>query len=76
LPCATYGTLHGDDDISSSVSLSDVRRLEGVRILYVFPDVIALTKIHEVFGKDVHFEIFREDHKPPPRNIFDGLQDD
>jgi hypothetical protein len=75
LPCATYGTLHGDDDISSSVSLRRWR-LEGVRILYVFPDVIAVTKIHEVFGKDVHFEIFREDHKPPLRNIFDGLQDD
>ena len=29
-----------------------------------------------MFGKDVHFEIFREDHKPPLRAFFDGLRDE
>lgn len=40
-----------------------------------YAEVIAKTKIHDVFGKDVYFEIFREDHKPPLRDLFDGLED-
>ena len=40
-----------------------------------YADVIAETKIHDVFGEDVHFEIFGEDHKPPLKDHFDGLQD-
>lgn len=40
-----------------------------------YADVIAKTKIHDVFGKDVYFEIFREDYKPPLSDLFDGLQD-
>ena len=34
-----------------------------------------LPKIHDVFGKDVHFEIYREDHKPPLTDLFEGLHD-
>jgi serine/threonine protein kinase len=38
-----------------------------------FGQVFAETKVHKVFGKDVYFEIFREDHKPPLSDLFDGL---
>ena len=48
-------------------------RTASCYVTYV--DVIAATKIHDVFGTDVHFEIFREDHKPPLRDLCDGLQD-
>jgi hypothetical protein len=39
-----------------------------------YADVPA-TKIREVSGKDVHFEMLREDHKPPLKDLFDGPQD-
>ena len=41
-----------------------------------YADVIAETKIHDFFDKDVHFEIFREDHKPPLTDLCAGLKDD
>jgi len=40
-----------------------------------YADVIAATKIHEVFGTNVHFKIVREDHKPPLKDLFEGVQD-
>ena len=46
------------------------------RFMSGYADVIVATKIHDVFGKDVHFEIFREDHKPPLTDLFDGQRDD
>ena len=58
------------------VSEPDMERFHKALDCYVtYADVIAATKIHEVFGNDVHFEIFREDHKPPLRDLFEGLQD-
>lgn len=38
-----------------------------------YADVIASTRIHDVFKKDVQFEIFREDHKPPLTDLCSGL---
>jgi hypothetical protein len=37
-----------------------------------YADIIAATKIHDVFGQDVHFEIYREDRKPPLTHHFEG----
>ena len=63
-------------DCVCDASDADMGRFHKALDCYVtYADVIAATKIHEFFGKDVHFEIFREDHKPPLRDLFDGLQD-
>ena len=62
-------------DCSFDASDADMERFHKALDCYVtYADVIAATKIHDVFGKDVHFEIFREDHKPPLKDLFDGLQ--
>jgi len=63
-------------DCAFDVTEADMERFHKALDCYVtYADVIAATKIHEVFGKDVQFEIFREDHKPPLRDLFDGLED-
>lgn len=63
-------------DCAFDVTESDMERFHDALDCYVtYADIIAETKIHEVFGKDVQFEIFREDHKPPLRDLFDGLED-
>jgi len=63
-------------DCAFDASDADMERFHTALDCYVtYADVIAETKIHDVFGKDVHFEIFREDHKPPLKDLFDGLQD-
>jgi len=63
-------------DCAFEASEADMERFHKALDCYVtYADVIAATKIHEVFGKDVYFEIFREDHKPPLRDLFDELQD-
>ena len=63
-------------DWAFDASEADMERFHKALDCYVTSvDVIAATKIHEVFGKDVHFEIFREDHKPPLRGLFGGLRD-
>jgi len=62
-------------DCAFDASDTDMERFHKALDCYVtYVDVIAATKIHEVFGKDVHFEIFREDHKPPLKDLFEGLQ--
>ena len=38
-----------------------------------YADVIAQTNIHQVFDTEVHFEFFREDHKPPVKDLCEGL---
>jgi N-acetylglucosamine malate deacetylase 2 len=64
-------------DCTMEVSDADMARFHQALDCYVtYADVIASTGIHDVFGKDVHFEIFREDHKPPLRDLFDGLPGD
>jgi N-acetylglucosamine malate deacetylase 2 len=63
-------------DCAFDVSDADMERFHKALDCYVtYADVIAATHIHDVFGTDVHFEIFREDHKPPLRDLFEGLQD-
>ena len=64
-------------DCTFDASEADMERFHKALDCYVtYADVIAATKIHEVFGTDVHFEIFREDHKPPLRDLCEGLEDD
>ena len=63
-------------DCAFDVTEADMERFHKALDCYVtYADIIAETKIHEVFGKDVQFEIFREDHKPPLGDLFDGLED-
>ena len=63
-------------DCAFDVTEPDMERFHKALDCYVtYADIIAETKIHDVFGKDVQFEIFREDHKPPLRDLFDGLKD-
>ena len=63
-------------DCAFGASEADMERFHKALECYVmYADVIAATKVHKVFGKDVYFEIFREDHKPPLRDLFDGLRE-
>jgi N-acetylglucosamine malate deacetylase 2 len=63
-------------DCAFDASDADMEQFHKALDCYVtYKDVIAATRIHDVFGKDVYFEIFREDHKPPLRDLFDRLQD-
>jgi hypothetical protein len=63
-------------DCAFDASDADMERFQKASDCYVtYAEVIAKTKIHDVFGKDVYFEIFREDHKPPLRDLFHGLED-
>jgi N-acetylglucosamine malate deacetylase 2 len=39
-----------------------------------YADVIAQTKIHDVFDSQVHFELFREDRKPPFTDLCEALK--
>lgn len=61
-------------DCAFDVSDADMARFHAALDCYVtYAEIIAETKIHEVFGKDVYFEIYREDHKPPLTDLVDGL---
>jgi LmbE family N-acetylglucosaminyl deacetylase len=63
-------------DCAFDVTEADMERFHKALDCYVtYAEIIADTKIHEVFGEDVQFEIFREDHKPPLRDLFEGLED-
>jgi len=63
-------------DCAFDVTDADMERFHQALDCYVtYADVIAATKIHEVFGKDVQFEIFREDHKPPLTDLFERLRE-
>jgi hypothetical protein len=39
-----------------------------------YVDVIAKTKVRQVFNKEVHFELFRENQKPPFKDLCGGLR--
>jgi hypothetical protein len=41
-----------------------------------YAEVIAQTKSHQVFDRDVYFELFREDQKPPLEDLCEGLRTD
>jgi N-acetylglucosamine malate deacetylase 2 len=63
-------------DCAFEVSEADMDRFHQALDCYVtYADVIAATRIHEVFGKEAYFEIFREDHKPPLRDLFEGVRE-
>jgi LmbE family N-acetylglucosaminyl deacetylase len=55
---------------------ADMERFHRALDCYVtYADVIAATGVHDVFGRDVHFEIFREDHKPQLTDLGAGLRE-
>jgi N-acetylglucosamine malate deacetylase 2 len=61
-------------DCVLQVTDADMERFHKALDCYVtYADVIARTNIHQVFDKDVHFELFREDQKPPFDDLCEGL---
>ena len=68
-------TAPGEIDCEFQVMESDMERFHKALDCYkTYADVIARTKIHEVFDRKVHFELFREDHKPPLKDLCEGLK--
>ena len=64
----------GEIDCVQRVTEADMDRYHRALDCYVtYAEVIARTRIHDVFDKDVHFELFREDHKPPLADLCEGL---
>jgi hypothetical protein len=54
---------------------ADMERFHSALDCYVtYAEVIARTKIHHVFDREIHFELFREDRKPPLGDLFEGLK--
>lgn len=63
-------------DCSFEVTDAEMKKYHDALDCYTtYAEVIAKTGIHDVFRKDVHFEIFREDCKPPLPDLFTGLKD-
>jgi N-acetylglucosamine malate deacetylase 2 len=63
-------------DCVIEVSVADMDRFHRALDCYVtYASVIRTTRIHDVFTRDVHFEIFREAHQPPLRDLCAGLHD-
>jgi LmbE family N-acetylglucosaminyl deacetylase len=53
---------------------SDMEQFHRALDCYVtYADVIAQTKVHQIFDNDVHFELFREDRKPPLEDLCEGF---
>ena len=68
-------TAQEEVDCSFRVTDGDMDRFHRALDCYVtYAEVIARTRIHQVFDADVHFEIFREDHKPPLIGLCQGLE--
>jgi LmbE family N-acetylglucosaminyl deacetylase len=64
----------GEIDCVCQVTDSDMERFHEALDCYVtYADVIARTRVHDVFGSHVHFEVFREDHEPPLTDLCEGL---
>lgn len=67
-------TAPGEIDCVCQVTDADMKRFHKALDCYVtYANVIAQTRIHEVFDRDVYFELFREDHKPALRDLCEGL---
>lgn len=67
-------TAANEIDCVCRVTDSDMDRFHRALDCYVtYATVIAATNIHDVFDADVHFELFREDHKPPLTDLCEGL---
>ena len=68
-------TAPAEIDCVLHVTDSEMDRFHKALDCYVtYAEVIARTKIHQVFDKEVHFELFREDQKPPLEDLFQGLR--
>ena len=67
-------TAPAEIDCAVQATDSDMERFHAALDCYVtYADVIARTKVHQVFDRTAHFEIFREDHKPPLEDLCDGI---
>jgi LmbE family N-acetylglucosaminyl deacetylase len=67
-------TAPGEIDCAFQVTDSDMERFHKALDCYVtYADVIAQTKVHLVFDREAQFEIFCEDHKPPLKDLCEGL---
>lgn len=67
-------TAPAEIDCAFRVTDSDMERFHKALDCYVtYADVIAQTKVHQVFDTEVHFELFREDHKPVLQDLCAGL---
>jgi LmbE family N-acetylglucosaminyl deacetylase len=63
-------------DCILEVSEADMKKGHEALDCYVtYAEVIASTGIKNVQGKEVEFEIFREDHKPPLKDLVAGLKE-
>jgi LmbE family N-acetylglucosaminyl deacetylase len=63
-------------DCVIQVKDSDMERSHKALDCYLtYADVIAQTKVHQVFNNEAHFELFREDRKPPLEDLCEGLRD-
>jgi len=70
-------TAESEIDCVLEVTDSDMERFHNALDCYVtYAEVIARTNIHHVFDRNVYFELFREDHKPPLADLCAGLHDD
>jgi hypothetical protein len=69
-------TAPGEIDCQFQVTDSDMERFHQALDCKTYADVIARTKIHEVFDREVHFELFRKDHKPPLKDLCEALKSD
>jgi LmbE family N-acetylglucosaminyl deacetylase len=59
-------TAPAEIDCAFEVTDADMERFHNALDCYVtYADVIAQTRIHQVFDKTVHFELFREDRSRP-----------
>lgn len=64
----------GEIDCVCRVTDADMERFHKALDCYVtYAEVLARTRIHQVFDRNVHFELFREDHKPPLKDVCEGL---
>ena len=67
-------TTAGEIDCVIRVTDADMEQFHKALDCYVtYADVIAQTNIHQVFDRDVYFELFREDQKPPLKDLCEGL---
>jgi len=67
-------TAPAEIDCVYRVTAADMDRFHKALDCYAtYADVIARTKVHQVFDREVHFELFREDFKPPLEDLAAGL---
>ena len=70
-------SLSDEIDCEYQVTDADMELFHRSLDCYVtYADVIARTKVHDVFDTHAYFELFREDHKPPLTDLCEGLVND